>query len=139
MVRRNGSFISGNARLSKYGLGDSIRIGITHAASGYAFCRSKAPRIAVVFRNFPMGMSKALGQRDDGKTAHRAMIYLTPVGVPHGYHALKARKWHLCWVAYEEDQGSKSYSGRAKLNCSGDAAHGLRDAILGLYRMKRMP
>ena len=105
-------------------------VGVTHAASDFAFCRLK-PGIAVVFgtvlgtgRVWTNGRWKKCGAKD---------IYLTPAGAPHAYHAVRGGKWHLCWAAYEERRGREVIRGGHARLCRGLAA-GLRDAIMGLYR-----
>ena len=104
-------------------------VGITYAAAGYTFCRL-APKIAVVFGSI-LGMGK-VWVNGRWKNCGTGDIYLTPAGVPHAYHALKGKKWHLCWVAYEEERGRRVIPGdQARLRRG--AAHGLRDTILGLY------
>lgn len=104
-------------------------VGVTHAGPGFAFCRLD-PRIAVVFGSI-LGMGKV---RVNGrwKKCSPGDIYLTPAGAPHAYHALKGKKWYLCWVAYVEKRGRKVIRGEQAAALSGSAL-GLRDAILGLY------
>jgi AraC-like DNA-binding protein len=103
--------------------------GVTHAAAGFAFCRP-APHIAVVFGSI-LGTSK-VWVNGRWKKCGAGDVYVTPARAPHAYHALKGRKWQVCWVAYEEETGRRVIRGGQARLLRG-AAYGLRDAILGLY------
>jgi AraC-like DNA-binding protein len=105
-------------------------VGVTHAAAEYAFCRL-APRFALVLGTV-LGRSN-VWVNGRWKKCGVGDVYLAPTGAPHAHHALKGQKWHLCWVAYEKVHGRKIIRGEhARLGRG--AAHGLRDAIMGLYR-----
>jgi AraC-like DNA-binding protein len=103
--------------------------GVTHAAAGYAFCR-KNPAIAVIFGSL-VGSSKTWV---NGRWKHCGAgdVYLTPAGVPHAYHAVRGKKWHVCWVAYEAVRGRQVIPGE-QAELKRGHSEGLRDAILGLY------
>jgi AraC-like DNA-binding protein len=103
--------------------------GVTHAAAGFSFCRLD-PKIAVVF-GFTLGTGRAwINGR--WKKCGAGDVYLTPAGAPHAYHALPGSKWHLGWVAYDEERGRRVIRADQAQWRRG-AAQGLRDAILGLY------
>jgi AraC-like DNA-binding protein len=105
-------------------------VGVTHAAAGFRFCRL-APKMAVVFSTL-RGTSR-VWVNGRWKNCGAGDVYLAPAGAPHAYHAVRGRKWHVGWVAYEQERGRKVLRGeRARLQRG--AAGGLGDAILGLYR-----
>jgi AraC-like DNA-binding protein len=103
--------------------------GVTHAEAGFSFCR-REPQFAVVFGTI-QGEGRVWLNRKWRKCAAND-IFLTQAGVPHAYHAVKGRKWHLAWVAYDEKRGKAVIRG-PQVRLRRGSAFGLCDAILGLY------
>jgi AraC-like DNA-binding protein len=104
--------------------------GITAAGVGFAFCRL-VPSISVVFGSLA-GEGRVLVNGSWKKCA-AGDVYITQAGVPHAYHAMKGKKWHLCWVAYDDAGGRRGVVQGDEPHLRRDSAQALRNAIMGLH------
>lgn len=111
---------------SSHGIRD---VGLTWAAPGYSFCRL-APRIAMVIATV-----SGVGQvwvKGRWKECQAGDVYFTPADAPHAYQAIKGKKWHICWVIYQEGRKRTAVpSNHAQLRRH--SSDGLLHAVMGLY------
>lgn len=104
-------------------------VGMTWAAPGYSFCRLD-PQIALVIATVS-GVGE-VWVKGRWKECQAGDIYITPADAPHAYRTIKGKKWHICWVVYEERQKRTAvHSSHAQLYRHSSAS--LLHAVLGLY------